>query len=136
MKGQGLMEFDEKKILVIDDDKEFLEYIVERLSEDIPDAEWITARDGEQGIRKFWRHLPKVVILDMMLPRRSGLLVLEEISRKTENQKSDKPNTIMITANEGIHHKAYAKGFGLFDYINKPFSFDRLLASVQDAMRR
>jgi DNA-binding response OmpR family regulator len=67
-----------------------------------------------------------LVILDMMMPKRSGFLVLEKLRRTRENP----PRIIMITANEGSRHKAYAEMLGVDDYIRKPFPMDRLMASV------
>jgi DNA-binding response OmpR family regulator len=69
---------------------------------------------------------PDLVILDMMLPKRSGFLVLERI-RKSK----PKPKVIMITGNLGSRHKTYAESQGVDDYINKPFRMDRLMASIE-----
>ena len=58
-----------------------------------------------------------------MMPKRSGFLVLEKLRRSY----SDPIRVIMITANEGSRHKAYAEMLGVDDYIRKPFAMDRLL---------
>ena len=63
----------------------------------------------------------------MMMPKRSGFLVLE----KLRSSHSVPVRVIMITANEGSRHKAYAEMLGVDDYIRKPFSMDRLLDSVK-----
>ena len=60
------------------------------------------------------------------MPKRSGFLVLEKLRRSRPNPM----RVIMITANEGSRHKAYAEMLGVDDYIRKPFAMDRLLASV------
>jgi DNA-binding response OmpR family regulator len=62
----------------------------------------------------------------MMMPKRSGFLVLEKL-RRTEESPT---RVIMITANEGSRHKAYAEMLGVDDYIRKPFPMDRLIDSV------
>mgnify|MGYP003349278653 CR=1 FL=1 len=67
-----------------------------------------------------------LVVLDMMMPKRSGFLVLEKLRRT----RPDPIRVIMITANEGSRHKAYAEMLGVDDYIRKPFAMDRLLESV------
>jgi DNA-binding response OmpR family regulator len=72
------------------------------------------------------RENPDLLILDMMMPKRSGFLVLEKLLRT----KPDLP-AIMITANEGSRHKAYAEMLGVKDYLRKPFPMDRLLESVE-----
>jgi len=67
------------------------------------------------------------MILDMMMPKRSGFLVLEKLRRT----RPVPMKIIMITANEGSRHKAYAEMLGVDDYIRKPFAMDRLLESVE-----
>ena len=72
------------------------------------------------------RDNPDLVILDMMMPKRSGFLVLERIRRS----RPVPLRVIMVTANEGSRHKAYAEMLGVDDYLRKPFAIDRLLESV------
>ena len=69
------------------------------------------------------REDPDLVILDMMMPKRSGFLVLEKLRRT----RPVPVRIIMVTANEGSRHKAYAETLGVDDYIRKPFAMDRLL---------
>ena len=86
----------------------------------------LIARHGNQGLAMAEREQPDLVILDMMMPKRSGFLVLEKLRRTEENPT----RVIMITANEGSRHKAYAEMLGVDDYIRKPFAMDRLIESV------
>src|SRR5271157_1101075 len=86
----------------------------------------VVARDGNQGLALAEREDPDLVILDMMMPKRSGFLVLEKLRRT----RSVPLRIIMVTANEGSRHKAYAEMLGVDDYIRKPFAIDRLLDSV------
>ena len=72
---------------------------------------------------------PGLVITDMMMPRMGGFPVLEFL-RTLEHP----PRVIMITANEGGRHKAYAEMLGVHDYLRKPFTMDVLLASVERAL--
>ena len=88
--------------------------------------EILVARDGNQGWAMAERDNPDLVILDMMMPKRSGFLVLEKLRRS----RPVPMRVIMITANEGSRHKAYAEMLGVDDYIRKPFAMDRLLESV------
>ena len=87
----------------------------------------LVARDGNQGLALTEREDPDLVILDMMMPKRSGFLVLEKMRRTRETPL----RVIMITANEGSRHKAYAEMLGVDDYIRKPFPMDRLIESVK-----
>ena len=86
----------------------------------------VIARDGNQGLAMAEREDPDLVILDMMMPKRSGFLVLEKL-RRTHPVPV---RVIMITANEGSRHKAYAEMLGVDDYIRKPFAMDRLVDGV------
>lgn len=114
-----------KRILLVDDDAEIIESL--RLALEAKGYTVMVARDGNQGLALTEREDPDLVILDMMMPKRSGFLVLEKLRRTRENP----PRIIMITANEGSRHKAYAEMLGVDDYLRKPFPMDRLLASVE-----
>ena len=114
-----------KRILLVDDDAEIIESL--RLALEANGFEVLVARDGNQGLALTEREEPNLVILDMMMPKRSGFLVLEKLRRTRE----ESPPVIMITANEGSRHKAYAEMLGVDDYLRKPFPMDRLIASVE-----
>jgi DNA-binding response OmpR family regulator len=120
---------DTKTILVVDDDQELsdgLRAILEKNGYRV-----IQARDGQQGKHMVYQHHPDLVILDMMMPRMGGYPVLEHFRGKT-----DAPPIIMITANEGSRHKAYAEYLGVVDYIRKPFAMERLLESVTRGLQQ
>ncbi len=114
-----------KRILLVDDDAEIIESL--RLALEANGYTVLVARDGNQGLALSERENPDLVILDMMMPKRSGFLVLEKMRRTRETPL----RVIMITANEGSRHKAYAEMLGVDDYIRKPFPMDRLIESVQ-----
>ena len=113
-----------KRILLVDDDYEIVESM--RLALEALGYQILVARDGNQGLALAEREDPDLVILDMMMPKRSGFLVLEKL-RRTRRIPT---RIVMITANEGNRHKAYAEMLGVDDYIRKPFAMDRLLESV------
>ena len=115
----------DKRILLVDDDAEIVESL--RLALEANGYTVLVARDGNQGLALSERENPDLVILDMMMPKRSGFLVLEKMRRTRETPM----RVIMITANEGSRHKAYAEMLGVDDYIRKPFPMDRLIESVQ-----
>ena len=114
-----------KRILIVDDDREIVESVSVALGAAGYDV--VIARDGNQGLAMAEREDPDLVILDMMMPKRSGFLVLERLKRMGEK----KQRIIMITANEGARHKAYAEMLGVDDYVRKPFPMDRLIQSVK-----
>ena len=113
-----------KRILLVDDDNEIIESM--RLALESRGYTILVARDGNQGLSMAEKEDPDLVILDMMMPKRSGFLVLEKLRRT----RPVPLRVIMITANEGSRHKAYAEMLGVDDYLRKPFAMDRLLDSV------
>src|SRR5947209_10015835 len=118
-----------KTILVVDDDMELsdgLRAVLEKQGHRV-----LQARDGQQGKQMIYQHHPDLVILDMMMPRMGGYPVLEHF-----RDKKDAPPIIMITANEGSRHKAYAEYLGVIDYIRKPFAMERLLETIHKALGR
>jgi len=114
----------QKRILLVDDDHEIVESM--RLALESRGYKILVARDGNQGLAMAEREDPDLLILDMMMPKRSGFLVLEKLRRS----RPVPMRVIMITANEGSRHKAYAEMLGVDDYIRKPFAMDKLLESV------
>ena len=113
-----------KRILIVDDDPEIIESI--RITLESKGYEVMIARNGNIGLAMAEKSRPDLVILDMMMPKRSGFLVLEALRKDLSNPVK----VIMITANEGSRHKAYAEELGVDDYIRKPFPMDRLLEAV------
>jgi DNA-binding response OmpR family regulator len=119
----------QKRILLVDDDREIVESM--RIALEACGYQIIVARDGNQGLVMAEREDPDLLILDMMMPKRSGFLVLEKIRRT----RPVPLRVIMVTANEGSRHKAYAEMLGVDDYIRKPFPMDRLLESVDRLLK-
>ena len=114
-----------KRILVVDDERDILESIqvaLERAGYDV-----LIARDGNQGLAQVERGNPDLVILDIMMPRRGGLLVLERL-RVTQRVPV---RVIMNTANEGQRHRAYAESLGVDGYLHKgKYTMEELLDLV------
>lgn len=116
------------RILIIDDDAEIRQTVSFALRNQ--GYEVFLAVDGNEGIAMAETVLPDLILLDMMMPKRSGFLVLEEIG-----QAIDKPvRVIMMTANEGERHQSYARMLGVSDYLHKPFAMDAMLAAVENAL--
>ncbi len=117
----------QKTILVVDDDVELsdgLRSVLERQGFRV-----IQARNGHQAKTHIYNQRPDLVILDMMMPQMGGYPVLEHFRDKPEA-----PPIIMITANEGSRHKAYAEYLGVVDYLRKPFAMERLLEAVEKGL--
>lgn len=113
-----------RKILIVDDDQEIIESVRYALEGEGYDV--AVARDGNQGLALAESESPDLMVLDMMMPKRSGFLVLEKLRRLRDEPLP----VIMITGNEGSRHKAYAELLGVSDYIQKPFPMDRLVEAI------
>ena len=118
---------EDKQILLVEDDADIVSTIQAALKES--GATVAVASDGNAAVEAVSSNPPDLVILDMMLPKRSGFLVLEKL--KPKRSKGSKPYVIMVTGNPGSRHKTYAQSLGVDDYINKPFRMERLLESIK-----
>jgi DNA-binding response OmpR family regulator len=117
------------RILIVEDDPamsvalrdgfEFEKYAVEM------------AADGEEGLRLATRGDHDLMILDVMLPRKSGLDVCKELRRNGSHTP-----IIMLTARGQEIDKIVGLKLGADDYVTKPFSFMELLARVEAILRR
>jgi len=120
-------ELEGKTILLVDDDRDILTAMIAALKDMGPEV--VTAMNGNDALTEAATHNPDLVVLDMMLPGRSGFLVMEKLKRG--KKRSDPPKVIMITGNQGARHKVYAESLGVDVYLNKPFRMERLLESVK-----
>jgi CheY-like chemotaxis protein len=114
-----------KTILLVDDDNDIIESM--RTVLESKGYRIIVARDGNAGLTVAERESPDLIVLDMMMPKKSGFLVLEKLKGRTGGLIP----TIMITGNEGSRHRAYAEMLGVRDYIRKPFAMEKLVRSVE-----
>lgn len=114
-------------VLLIDDDREIqttLRGVLEASGYRVA-----VASNGRDGQRMISELTPALVVTDMMMPQMGGFPVLEFI-----NTLQSKPKVIMITANEGGRHKAWAEMLGVVDYLRKPFAMDLFLETVGKAL--
>lgn len=121
---------DGKKVLLVDDDPDIITAMKAALDE--TGAEIVTATDGNAAVQMVEQTDPDVIVLDAMLPKRSGFLVLERI--KAKKKRGDRPYVIMITGNQGKRHQTWAESLGVDGYLNKPFRMERLLESMEKAV--
>ena len=110
----------DRRILVVDDDRDILEAFEAALQAE--GALTMSASDGNEAVKICLEDPPELVVLDMMLPKRSGFLALEKMKGY-----DDSPAIIMVTANEGKRHQAYAESVGADKYLLKPVPLERLL---------
>ena len=116
-----------KRILVVDDDQDILTTI--QAAFEPTGAVLDIANNGNKAVELAERNNPDLVVLDMMLPGRSGFLVLEKV--KAKKPRNQKPFVIMITGNQGGRHKMYAETLGVSEYFNKPVKMDKLISAAE-----
>jgi DNA-binding response OmpR family regulator len=116
-----------KNILLIEDDREIAQTLQRVLENAGYSVQW--GQNGLEGRRLAESLGPDLVITDMMMPKMGGFPVLEFLKSLPRP-----PKVIMITANEGGRHKAYAEMLGVDDYLRKPFAMEVMLESVERAL--
>jgi DNA-binding response OmpR family regulator len=117
----------DKRILLVDDDNDILTSMQAVFGPTGATVE--VANNGNKAVEMAEKNNPDLVVLDMMLPGRSGFLVLEKI--KARKPRNSKPYVIMITGNQGARHKMYAESLGVSEYFTKPVKMDKLLATAE-----
>src|ERR1039458_6066991 len=105
----------DKRILLVDDDNDILTSM--QAAFEPTGAVIETASNGNKAVELAEKNNPDLVVLDMMLPGRSGFLVLEKI--KAHKPRNSKPFVIMITGNQGARHKDFAQTLGVSEYLYK-----------------
>jgi len=116
-----------KRVLLVDDDQDILTSM--QAAFETTGAAIDTASNGNRAVELAEKLAPDLVILDMMLPGRSGFLVLEKI--KARKPRNTKPFVIMITGNQGARHKMYAESLGVSEYLTKPVKMDKLISTAE-----
>jgi DNA-binding response OmpR family regulator len=118
-------------VMVIEDEKEIrdlIRYNLERAGFRVA-----TAPDGEEGLERVFASRPDALVLDLMLPGRSGLEVLREV--RGEVTTRDLP-VVLLTARGAEMDKLLGFEHGADDYLTKPFSPRELVARLQALLRR
>ncbi len=125
----GIVEQSKRKILVVEDEPAILNGIKDML--ELEDYEVITASDGQEGLRVALSADPDVVLLDVMMPKMSGIDVLRKL-----RENRIRGAVILLTAKNAEEDKVRGLKLGADDYVTKPFSVVELLARVQAVLRR
>jgi len=117
------------RILVIEDDAAILTGLTDNLKAE--GYEVSTATDGESGYELLQREAPDLVILDLMLPKMSGL----EVCRRAREAGMTTP-ILMLTARGEETDRVFGLDLGADDYVTKPFSVRELMARIRAILRR
>jgi DNA-binding NtrC family response regulator len=117
------------RILIVDDEVEFVAALAERLT--IRDYDVETCFDGEDAIGKIMRYNFDVVFLDVRMPGKDGLAVLREI-------RNLKPLTevIMLTGHATVETAIEGMKIGAFDFLLKPCETEALVEKIEKAYGR
>ncbi|MEP7000098.1 MAG: response regulator transcription factor [bacterium] len=117
------------RILVIEDDPTVGQYVKRGLEE----HRWAVdlATDGEEGERRASSEAYDLIVLDMRLPGKSGLDVLQSLRAKGFQRP-----VLVLTAQDAVDAKVATLRAGADDYVTKPFAFEELLARVEALARR
>ena len=117
------------KILVVEDEPAMVAGLRDNF--EFEGYEVITAQDGIEGLERALEESPDLVVLDVMMPRMSGLEVCKQLRAK----RASLP-IIMLTARGQEIDKVVGLELGADDYVTKPFSIRELLARVKSVLRR
>lgn len=122
-----------KKILIVDDEVH-IRTLLEQSLEDLEDAgvEIFLAREGEEGLRFAKEEKPDLMFLDIMMPKKNGYEVCEEIKKDPELKDI---YIIMLTAKGQAADKVRGEDVKANEYITKPFNPDEILQKASDILR-
>ncbi len=117
------------RILIVEDDRKVASFVARGLREEGWTAD--VAHDGEDGLLKAAVHPYDVIVLDVMLPERSGFEVVREL-----RSRDIATPVLMLTARDTSDDVVTGLDAGADDYLTKPFAFDELLARLRALLRR
>jgi len=115
-----------KKVLLIDDEKDFLALLKDAL--EIRDFEVIAANNAVEAGMELANKLPALVLMDIKMPGIDGLQACEAIRRNPDTK--DIP-IMIVSAVADESYKKQAKGFGVIDYFVKPVDIEKLVARIK-----
>ncbi len=117
------------KILIVDDEPRMCESLKYLLS--TQDYEIFTALSGQEATGHLTRHVFDIALLDIQLPDMDGHQLMDHI-----NSRASETSVIVITGNANLDSAVAALRRGAYDYLRKPFEFDELLKTVENALNQ
>jgi DNA-binding response OmpR family regulator len=118
-----------QRVLIIEDDKKMADALITGISADGYDV--VAAQTGEEGFFLVHSLSPDLLLLDLNLPQRSGLDVLQQIRAQSLDIR-----ILILTSNNAVEDRVLGLNAGADDYLGKPFSFPELLARIASLLRR
>ena len=120
---------DASKILLVDDEVDFLETLVQRLKKRNVNVTGV--QSGEEALRSLDHQPVDVVVLDVKMPGMEGIQVLKEIKKR-----EPRTEVIMLTGHANVEAAFQGMELGAFDYLIKPVNIEELLKKIQDACEK
>lgn len=117
------------RVLIVEDERKLAQVLSSALQADHYDV--VVAATGEDGFYRANAERFDVVLLDLMLPGRSGLEILQTLRQR----RVDTP-VLILTARDGIDDRVLGLDLGADDYLVKPFALPELLARIRALLRR
>ena len=117
------------RLLIVEDEAKTAEYLKKGLRESGFNVQ--VAQDGEQGLLMAEAEIFDLIILDVMLPKRSGWSLLEELRKRGQSTP-----VLFLTARDSVPDRVKGLELGADDYLVKPFAFSELLARLRSLLRR
>lgn len=118
-----------KRVLLVDDDKELVESVRTALT--THGYEVLIARDGTEALARVERDHPDLMLLDLVMPRRSGLTVLDRMHHSGMHSTP----VIMMTGTDEQRHRDAAALRGVSVFLSKPFAIEQLLTEVDTILQ-
>lgn len=122
------------KILLVDDEHinvEFFDVMLSRLGYEV-----VTAGDGDTALEKIVEEKPDLVLLDNILPGKTGWEITRLVKQDPEYSDYAETSIIMFSAMDDVEDKVEGFELGIEDYITKPFNFSEVLARIQAVLRQ
>lgn len=116
------------KVLLVDDEEEFIETLSERLR--LRDLEAKTALDGEQALEAVQDDEPDVMLLDLKMPGMDGMEVLRKVKKAYPGVQ-----VVMLTGHGTDKDEEQAKRLGAYAYLQKPVDLEHLVVTLRDAFK-
>lgn len=112
--------------LIVEDEPDVLESLFSIF--DMVFDEFYTARNGEEGLYRFYKDAPDIIITDLQMPFMSGFRMLERIRIENSNIP-----IIITSAHSQTAHLEQAKALKVNDYITKPYDMDDLFKKIYES---
>ncbi len=116
----------EKRVLLVDDEKEFVSTLAERLS--LRKIKTAIATDGNEALQIIESDCPDIVLLDLKMPGLDGLEVLKQIKAINKRIK-----VLILTGHGSTREGIEGMRLGAFDYLMKPIDIDDLILKLEEA---